>query len=147
MPFADNRFDVVLARHEEYAAAEVARILRPGGVLVTQQVEAGNLTDLKALLGSDSRYPEQTLDRHRTEASGAGLVIERAEDWEGTTTFPTVSSLVRFLAMIPWEAPEDFSPERYAGLLRELAARDQPLSFTVRRFLLVARRPVAQAAA
>ncbi|MEV5963268.1 class I SAM-dependent methyltransferase [Kribbella sp. NPDC051952] len=36
MPFADNTFDVVLARHVAFSPAEICRILRPGGVLLTQ---------------------------------------------------------------------------------------------------------------
>jgi len=35
LPFAAKAFDVVLNRHESYRPAEVARILRPGGVFVT----------------------------------------------------------------------------------------------------------------
>jgi len=31
LPFPDGRFDVVLDRHEAYPAAEVFRVLRPGG--------------------------------------------------------------------------------------------------------------------
>lgn len=141
MPFAEGRFDVVLARHEAYDAAEVARILRPRGILVTQQVEAENLNDLRGLFGFESPYPEQTLLAHVDAAIAAGLTVERAQNWEGSTTFPDVSSLVRYLAMVPWEAPQDFSPERYADVLVRLAARNQPLTFAVRRFLLVARRP------
>ncbi len=146
MPFDGGRFDVVFARHEGYNAAEVVRILRPGGVFVTQQVEAQNLYDLRRVLGFQSPYPEQTLSAHVHTATAAGLTVQRAEGWEGSTTFPDVSSLVRFLAMIPWEAPQDFSPERYANVLLELAASGLPLTFTVRRFLLIARRqPDAEA--
>ncbi len=37
-PFAAESFDLVLDRHEELSPAEVARILRPGGTVLTQQV-------------------------------------------------------------------------------------------------------------
>ena len=36
MPFADETFDLVLARHVAFSPAEIHRILRPGGVLLTQ---------------------------------------------------------------------------------------------------------------
>jgi len=146
MPFDAERFDVVLARHEEYNAAEVARVLRPGGVLVTQQVEAENLSDLRALLAFASPYPHQTLSAHVRAAVDAGFGIDAAENWEGATTFPEVASLVRYLAMVPWEAPHDFSPARYADVLLALADQHRSLIFTVRRFLLIARRPGAAAA-
>ncbi len=142
MPFGERRFDVVMARHEAYDAVEVARILRLGGVLVTQQVEAGNLRELRALLEFETPYPDQTLKTHVESATRAGLVVHRGEVWEGKTSFPNVSSMVRYLAMVPWEAPDDFSPERYADVLLGLHATNEPVTFSVRRFLLIARRPV-----
>ena len=42
LPFADGAFDLVLSRHEELVPAEIARILRPGGTLLTQQVAPWN---------------------------------------------------------------------------------------------------------
>ena len=141
MPFEGNRFDAVMARHEAYDAAEVFRVLRPGGALVTQQVEAENLRQLRVLLGFATPYPEQTLEAHVDAASVAGLVVEVSELWEGQTTFSDVASLVRYLAMVPWEAPGDFSPERYADVLLRLESASAPITFAVRRFLLIARRP------
>src|SRR5437764_14111697 len=38
LPFASTSFDLVLNRHEELTPAEVARVLTPGGRLLTQQV-------------------------------------------------------------------------------------------------------------
>ncbi len=141
LPFERHRFDVVMARHEAYDPAEVARVLRPGGVFVTQQVEAENLRELRVLFGFATPYPEQTLEAHVEAASAAGLVVERSELWEGQTAFPDVASLVRYFAMVPWEAPGDFSPERYANILLGLGAKSAPMTFAVRRFVLMARSP------
>lgn len=145
MPFEKHRFDVVMARHEVYDSAEVARVLRPGGVFVTQQVEAENLRELRVSFGFATPYPEQTLKAHVKSASAAGLVVERSELWEDRTAFPDVASLGRYFAMVPWEAPRDFSPERYANILLGLGAKSAPLTFAVRRFVLTARRPVHDA--
>lgn len=42
MPFGDDSFDLVLARHGAFSSAEVFRILRPGGELLTQMGRVGN---------------------------------------------------------------------------------------------------------
>ncbi len=97
-----------MARHEACDAAEMVRVLRPGGVLVTQQVAAENLRQLRVVLGFATSYPEQTLESHVDSASAAGLVIERSELWEGQTTFPHVASLVRYLAMVRGRRPATF---------------------------------------
>ena len=46
-----DTFDVVLNRHANLCAAEVMRVLRPGGVFITQQVGARNLGNICALFG------------------------------------------------------------------------------------------------
>ena len=51
MPFDDQRFEVVLDRHESYVASEVFRILRPGGVFVTQQVDGRDFEETHSLFG------------------------------------------------------------------------------------------------
>ncbi|MFN2320355.1 MAG: class I SAM-dependent methyltransferase, partial [Dermatophilaceae bacterium] len=45
LPFPDACVDVVLSRHEPFMAVEVARVLRPGGWLVAQQLEEHHLGD------------------------------------------------------------------------------------------------------
>jgi len=38
LPFDDGFFDLVINRHESFSASEVFRVLKPGGIFVTQQV-------------------------------------------------------------------------------------------------------------
>ena len=58
MPFEDSRFDVVLNRHELDDPAEVFRVLRPGGVFLTQQVDGRDSEETHALFGG--RRPTRT---------------------------------------------------------------------------------------
>src|SRR5438477_9654810 len=46
LPFADAAFDLVLDRHEELEPKEIARVLRPGGRLLTQQVDRNDWREL-----------------------------------------------------------------------------------------------------
>ncbi|MGZ8743425.1 MAG: methyltransferase domain-containing protein [Nocardioides sp.] len=142
MPFPDERFDVVLDRHESYDAAEVLRLLRPGGVFLTQQVDGRDFEETQAIFGGTTGYPYITLANLRDEAERAGFVVEAAEDWRGAARFADVATLVRYFAFVPWEVPEDFSVERYAEQLLDLHRSGRPLVFTQRRFYLRARRPL-----
>nr|WP_275578569.1 methyltransferase domain-containing protein [Yimella sp. NH-Cas1] len=38
MPFRDDRFDLVLNRHESYSARELARVTAPGGTVLTAEL-------------------------------------------------------------------------------------------------------------
>jgi SAM-dependent methyltransferase len=139
MPFEDGRFDVVLDRHESYLATEVFRVLRPGGAFVTQQVDGRDSAETHALFGGTPAYSHVTLETFRAEAEAAGFVVEDAREWSGTIRFADVATFVSYVRMVPWEVPEDFSVDRYAGALLAMTERD--LVFTRRMFVLVCRRP------
>lgn len=139
MPFPDARFDLVLDRHEAYDAGEAARVLRPGGTFLTQQVDGRDLADLSDLLGGGpTAYPQVTLDRFRAEAEDAGLGVDLAEDWSGELRIADVDTLVGYLAMTPWTV-EGFTVESRADTLLRLHREGLPPAFTQRRFVLRAR--------
>ena len=144
LPYGDASVDLVFCRHEAYVAAEVARVLRPGGWFVTEQVEGHNLDDLAALFGGGHAHPAITLPALRREAEAAGLTVERLEGWHGRIRFESVDALVGYLRFMPWQLPKDFCIERYADRLLALHEGEDPLVFTARRCLLIARRPEAE---
>jgi SAM-dependent methyltransferase len=140
MPYRDECVDLVLCRHEQYAASEVARVLRPGGWFLTQQVEGHDLDDLAAVFGAGPARPAVTMSSQRRQLEEAGLVVERAQAWHGRIRFDAVETLLAYLRRMPWLLPDDFSVERYAEVLLELEHRREPLEFTQRRLLLLAHR-------
>ncbi len=141
MPFRDASFDLILNRHEAFDASEVFRILKPRGYFLTQQVDGYDLADLKAHFDKTPEYPHIVLEPIRNGLENAGFQIERAETWQGAARFHDVGALVYFLHAVPWDAPEDFTVERYQKQLLELEALPKPLSFTCKRFVIVAYKP------
>lgn len=141
LPFPEHRFDVVLDRHEAYVAAEVLRVMRPGGRFLTQQVDGRNFPETQAMFGGQSNYPDITLANLSAEAVAAGFEVLAAEEWQGQSRFADVATLVRYFAHVPWEVPDDFSVDRYARQLLDLHHSGRELSFTQRRFYLSVQRP------
>lgn len=76
LPFADGSFELVVSRHESFVPAEVARVLVPGGILLTQQV-GDDYGDVYEALGL-SAAPRQHLDlafmRRQVESAGLRVV-------------------------------------------------------------------------
>ncbi len=143
LPFDDRRFDLVLDRHEAYDGREVWRVLRPGAVFCTQQVDGRDAQHVRRMFGADSPYADVTLDRCQDDLEQTGFEVERSEEWAGTLTFSDVATFVRYLAFVPWEAPDDFSVDGYADVLLSVhgaIADGEPLVVPKRRFLIVARR-------
>jgi SAM-dependent methyltransferase len=142
MPFEDAAFDLILNRHGGFRPTEMHRLLKPGGVFLTQQVGGDNLDDLAAAFGAKLAYPDNTLQRTTEAFAALGCEVEQAEAWRGPVTFADVGALAYFLTAIPWVI-EGFDVEAHAETLLALhrqAEAGAPLRFTYSRFLLRAVR-------
>ncbi len=140
MPFADNTFALVINRHTAFDAFEVARILKPGGVFLTQQVDGRSMADLSSVFGREPPHPQVTLMICGEEVKQAGLTLEFAEESLGQMRFTDVGAFVYFAHAAPWEVPTDFSVERYTAQLLEMHTRER-LSFKMGHFIIQARKP------
>ncbi|UJH69597.1 class I SAM-dependent methyltransferase [Ornithinimicrobium sp. INDO-MA30-4] len=141
LPFADDTFDLIMNRHEAYDPAEVCRVLSPGGLFLTQQVDGRDAQELREWFGGETAYPDSVLEQHRARALGAGLVIDAADDWSGSMVFDDVQTLVEYMALVPWDVP-DFHVRDHEKTLTGLELA-RPIAVTQRRFRLTARKPNA----
>lgn len=146
MPFPDGRFDLVLNRHEAMHPPEAARVLTPGGVVLTQQVGGDELGELHALTGHRPQAPHVQYARFREAFSRAGLEVLAGAEHVGHYEFGDVAALVAYLQLVPWDVPDDFGVDRYADALMTLhesgPAQGRPVRLTRKRFWLRARRPM-----
>lgn len=140
LPFPDANFDLVINRHGGLSAAEVVRVLRPGGTFLTQQVGSTNLADLNTLLGAppyiDTKW---TLDTAVEQLAAAGLRILRAEEARPQVTFTDIGAVVFQLRAVPWQIP-GFTVAAYRDALGRLHER-MPVTVAAARFLVEAVRP------
>ena len=104
LPLSDLSFDLVLDRHEELDPAEVARILRPGGTVLTQQVGSDSWPELRAFFPRKTLWPDHyNLYRRGFEASGLQVVDARFH--ETRVAYESLGDLVHLLSIVPWEIP------------------------------------------
>lgn len=82
LPYADSSFDMVLNRHGDLNPVEIYRVLKPGGLCITQQVGAENDRELVELLCAETAlpFPDQYLDVVAKRFSQAGFALEKAEE-------------------------------------------------------------------
>ncbi len=145
LPFPDARFDIVLNRHGSYDAKEVFRVLKPGGVFVTQQVGGRNNTLLSGRLLPDYEppCPEHDLVRESAKFVRAGFALLEKKEYFPKLRFFDVGALVYFARVVEWEFP-GFSTNacraELFSLQREVEERGA-LESLEHRFLIVARRP------
>ena len=138
LPFADDSLDLVIARHEDFDAREVARVLAPGGRLLTQQVDGREAHEFRQWFGGEPLHADVTLANVEGELRAAGLRIETAEEWAGQMEFADALTVVEYLALVPWDVP-GFSVDGNIEELKRLDAA-RPIFVTQRRFRLIAVR-------
>ncbi|GAA4527522.1 class I SAM-dependent methyltransferase [Brachybacterium paraconglomeratum] len=143
LPFADASFDLVLSRHESFAAADIARVLRPGGTFLTEQVGVDDGQEIRELFSMDDAQSEATLESTMHALSRAGLRIDRSDTFHGSYEFDDVPTLLRSLRRFLWDAPEDLDADRHRDALEHLHAQVQqgPFLATVSRHLVQASAP------
>lgn len=145
LPFEDARFDLVINRHGAYSPAEIARVLKPGGVFVTQQVGADNDRALVELLLPESPeppFPDQRLEIATKKFEQCGFTVLEGQEAYRPIRFYDVGALVWFARIIEWEFP-GFSVERCMDRLLEAQALLENrgvIEGATHRFLLVAQK-------
>jgi SAM-dependent methyltransferase len=144
LPFADRSFDVAIANHVLYhvadrprALAELARVLRPGGLLYAATVGRGHLEEIRQLLarvsspawpGSAERFGletgppqlEELFDDVRVERYPSTLVVTEAE--------PLVAYC---LSMAEASGLDERRAQRLRRLVEDAIARDASIRIRV----------------
>ncbi len=145
LPFEDQTFDVVINRHGEFNAKEIHRILKPGGLFITQQVGAENDRELVELLLNDAPplpFPRQYLEIIQKEFEDAGFVTLEAEEAYCPIRFWDVGALVWFARIIEWEFPgfnvRDCLDNLYYA--QEILEEKGVIEAKMHRFLLVVQK-------
>ena len=145
LPVADDSFDLILARHQGFDAAEIARVLMADGAFLTQQVGGEDAREIREAFGIPSPYAEVTLENIVHQLGAAGLRVDRSDSFHGRYEFDDMPTLLRRLRRVPWGAPEDLDVDRHRDALEKLHSRmqDGPLVATASRFVVLARAPEA----
>ncbi len=145
LPFPDGSFDLVVSRHPTVVVwAEIARVLRPGGAYLSQQIGAGTnreLTDF--LMGPQPVDQRRSVAGTRHDAEAACLEVVDLRHQTLLVTFDDVAAVVYFLRKVLWTVP-GFTVDAYRDRLAELHARIRatgPWVSHSQRMLVEVRRP------
>ena len=104
LPLDDGKFDLVINRHEKFTATELWRIMRPGGLFITQQVgERMNIELRERLEGRPVEpSPSSRLERSVYHLRNAGFDIVDAREASTAGAFHDVGAIVYYLKAVPW---------------------------------------------
>ena len=142
LPFRDGVFDLVVSRHPVRTRwDELARVLRPGGTFLSQQIGSGTNRELSEAMLGPLPPPEPQHFERLAAAAGLKVVDLRAERLR--VEFFDVAAVAYFLRKVVWTVP-DFSIDRFRPRLREVhdrIVRDGVFVSSSRRVLVEALKP------
>ncbi|WP_070119383.1 class I SAM-dependent methyltransferase [Bacillus marinisedimentorum] len=144
LPFEDRRFDLIINRHESYHPEELFRILKPGGLFVTQQVGGKDNLEINRMLGVEENFGYGFWNKKYAveELKLNGFDILQSQEAYPAERFYDVGALVYYLKAIPWQIP-DFSVEAYLPQLEEIHTiieRTGYFECHAHRFFIMARK-------
>lgn len=144
LPFDDHTFDLIINRHGNFDSREIYRILKNGGVFITDQVGENNDRELVELLLPGTKKPFHGLNikDQSINFKNAGFDILNAEEAYRPIRFFDIGALVWFAKIIEWEFP-DFSVEKCeVGLFKaqEMIEKSKSVDGTIHRYFIVARK-------
>ena len=145
LPFDEQSFDIVINRHGNFNPREIGRVLKNGGIFITQQVGAENDRELVELLLNEMPeipFPNQYLRIAQTAFEDAGFSIIKAEEAFRPIKFWDVGALVWFAHIIEWEFPNFNVRDCLENLYhaQEILEQKGVIEGTTHRFLLVAKK-------
>ena len=143
LPFEDESFDIVINRHGDFNAKEIFRVLKSGGIFITQQVGAENDRELVDLIFDERQplpFPEQYLTLTRQKFESEGFEIAEAKEAYRTIKFFDVGALVWFARIIEWEFLNFSVDKNIEGLIRaqKILCEKGELVGSTHRFFMVA---------
>lgn len=145
MPFGNGTFDLVINRHGDYCISELWRVLKKGGVFITEQVGEDNDRDLVELLlpGTPKPFPGLNLWEQGKLFEQAGFEIIRSGECFRPIKFYDVGALVWFARIIEWEFPGFSVDACFDRLLKaqRLLEERGAVQGTIHRYMLVAGKP------
>ncbi|MBQ7944037.1 MAG: class I SAM-dependent methyltransferase [Lachnospiraceae bacterium] len=144
IPFPDESFDLILNRHGDFDAKELYRLLKKGGIFITQQVGGDNDRELVEMVLPDAEkpFPHLNLKEQKEVFEKAGFQILEGDEAYRPIKFYDVGAFVWFARIIVWEFP-DFSVDKCFEQLLEMQKKiedEGSVEGTIHRYLIVAKK-------
>ncbi len=146
LPFPSNYFDVVICRHAPFYASEVFRVLKPGGIFITQQVMENDKENIKQIFGRGQAFgvkPGTLMEKCAQELVFQGFEILKKDEYNATEYYADMQDVIFLLRNTPIIPDFDIDKDQefLERIEREYKTKDG-IRTNSSRFLIVCRKPI-----
>lgn len=144
IPFKDEAFNPIINRHDNFNAKEIYRLLKNGGIFITEQVGCDNDRELVKMVlpNTEKPFPDLRLSIQKKIFEKAGFHIIEGNEAYRPIKFYDAGAFIRFAHIIEWEFPR-FSVDKCLEALLEMQKKiDETgeIEGTIHRYLIVAKK-------
>jgi len=144
IPYADESFDIIINRHGSFDPKELYRLLKKGGLFITQQVGEDNDRELveTVLPGTPKQFAGLNLKNQVKAFENAGFQILESDEAFRPIRFNDIGAFVWFARIIEWEFPGFSVDNCFENLLKmqETLKETGCIEGTIHRYYLVAKK-------
>lgn len=144
LPFDNNSFDIVINRHGNFNPKEIYRVLKKGGIFISQQVGAENDRELVELLCGKLPlpFPKHYAKNIAKEFENAGFSVLQQEECFRPIRFFDLGAVTWFARVLPWEFPNFSVDNNMENLInaQKILENKGYLECKTHRFLIVAQK-------
>lgn len=144
IPYEDESFDMIINRHGSFDPKELYRLLKKGGLFITQQVGEDNDRELVELVlpGTPKPFPGLNLKDQTTAFQQAGFQILESDEVFRPIRFFDIGAFVWFARIIEWEFPGFSVDNCFEHLLNMQSILEETgcVEGTIHRYYLVAKK-------
>ena len=144
IPYEDESFDMIINRHGDFDAKELYRLLKKGGIFITQQVGGDNDRELVEMVlpNAEKPFPDLYLEKQENVFREAGFQIVEADEAYRPIVFYDIGAFVWFARIIEWEFPGFSVDNCFKQLLRmqQIIEEKGKVEGTIHRYMIVAKK-------
>ena len=144
IPYSDESFDIIINRHGSFDPKEIHRLLKKGGLFITQQVGEDNDRELieMVLPGTPKQFSGLNLKDQTSAFENAGFHILESDEAFLPIRFYDIGAFVWFARIIVWEFPEFSVDNCFANLLKmqKILEKTGCVEGTIHRYYLVVQK-------
>ncbi|THE11624.1 class I SAM-dependent methyltransferase [Bacillus timonensis] len=145
LQFPAGFFDVISSRHAPYVSTEIAKVLKSGGIFLTQQVSEADKLNLKTAFGRGQNYGEvdgALKERHLKELKEAGFTEVQSFEYDAIDYYQRPEDLIFLLRHTPI-IPDFGHGENDLGILSDFIENNRTekgIRTNSKRFLIIANK-------
>jgi len=140
LPFENETFDIIINRHESFSSRELNRILKRGGIFITQQVGEVDNIELNHFFNDNSRDKNESfLAIVVRELEENGIKIEYKKEEFIESKFLDIGAVIYYLKVINWQIPNFNIGENIEKLIKlhEKIKKENGFTTKQHRFIII----------